>query len=287
MIALSKVAPPKPVDRSEKDAIAELRHTVSASRLGTFQRCRLQFYFRYVAEIKKPSAPGLYVGKVLHAVLQALNLARWRGVTVSDEDRRVIFDRVFDDSEQGLGIEWAGDRDGQKRIAWATLQAYVNNDPIPADEKPLGVEVALDADLSSRGLPTIIGVIDLVRPNGRLVDYKTTSKTPNKESLAHQHETQTSCYAVLYRASTGTKEAGFDLHHLVKLKTDPKLVVTSIDPMTRAQEMRLYRIIESYGRALDKRDFIPSPGLQCFSCEFYAQCRQWPDGKEAYRAASA
>ena len=30
--------------------IAELTKTVSASRLSTWQRCRLQFYFRYVAK---------------------------------------------------------------------------------------------------------------------------------------------------------------------------------------------------------------------------------------------
>jgi hypothetical protein len=29
--------------------IAELTKTVSASRLSTWQRCRLQFYFRYIA----------------------------------------------------------------------------------------------------------------------------------------------------------------------------------------------------------------------------------------------
>ena len=273
--------------RSEEQVIAELQQTVSASRLGTFQRCRLQFYFRYVAELPTRPAPGLYVGKVIHAVLQALNLARWRGVTVTDEDRRIIFDRVFDDSEIGLTVDWNGERDEQKRLAWSSLQVYFRENPVPVEEKPIGVEVALEADLSQHGLPTIIGVVDLVRPNGRLVDYKTTGKTPNQESLAHQHETQTSCYAVLYRASTGSRETGFDLHHLVKLKKEPKLMVTPIAPMNEQRETRLYKVIDSYMTALERRDFIPSPGLQCFSCEFYAQCRAWPNGKEHHHVSGA
>jgi RecB family exonuclease len=268
-------APPPPPIRTEAIVINELENTVSASRLGTFQRCRLQFYFRYVLEIKSRQTPGLYVGKVIHAVLQALNLARWRGTKVSDDDRRKIFASVFDDAEEGLGVEWNGEREEQKSLAWSALETYFREDPIPTDEKPVGVEVAVEADLVRHGLPTLIGVVDLVRPNGRLVDYKTTAKTPNQGTLQHQHETQLSCYGVLYRETTGNQETGFDLHHLVKLKKQPKLIVTSIDAMTDQQQLRLFRIMESYLNALDKRDFIPSPGIQCMSCEYFSRCRAW------------
>jgi putative RecB family exonuclease len=274
VIALVK-APPAPPKRTETEVIEELQHTVSASRLGTFQRCRLQFYFKYVLELPTRSTPGLYVGKVIHAVLQALNLARWRGISVSDDDRKTIFDGVFNDAEEGLNVEWNGERDEQKALAWSALLTYFAQNPIPADEKPIGVEVAVEANLAKHGLPTVIGVIDLVRPNGRLVDYKTTSKTPNQSALDHLHQTQLSCYGILYRETMGKHETGYDLHHLVKLKKQPKLIITSIDAMTDQQQLRLFRIMDSYLNALDRSDFIPSPGIQCMSCEFLAQCKAW------------
>ena len=281
MIALATAppAPPEPPPkRTEADVIEELQNTVSASRLSTFQRCRLQFYFRYVAEIKTPPTASLYVGQVIHAVLQSFNLQRWRGTPLTAEDQRTVFEQVFDNAEDGLEVRWENeaDRAEQRKLGWSVLETYFKENPIPLDEKPAGVEVAVEADLSPSGLPTLIGVIDLVRPNGRLVDYKSSSKTPNQESLGHLHETQLSCYAVLYRESTGAKESGFDLHHLIKLKKQPKLLVSSFNPMSQAQQDRLYRVMESYLRALDQNDFVPSPGIQCMSCEFFGICRRWP-----------
>jgi hypothetical protein len=68
------------------------------------------------------------------------------------------------------------------------------------------------------------------------------------------------------------------LHHLVKLKK-PKLVVTPLAPMTYTQQVRLFRSIESYLDGLSRRDFVPSPGLHCSSCEYFNECRRWT-GKE-------
>ena len=79
---------------------------------------------------------------------------------------------------------------------------------------------------------------------------------------------------MLYRENTGRQEQGVELHHLVKLKT-PKVVITELPPMTENQQSRLFSMIESYVQGLDRRDFIPSPGLQCAACEFFNECRAW------------
>ena len=60
---------------------------------------------------------------------------------------------------------------------------------------------------------------------------------------------------MLYRDATGTRESGRELHHMVKLKT-PKLVVTTLGPMTDNQEARLYRSMESYVEGLARKDFV-------------------------------
>ena len=69
-------------------------------------------------------------------------------------------------------------------------------------------------------------------------------------------------------------QAGIELHHLVKLK-NPKLVITALDPMSESQQTRLFHLMEAYVDGLERRDFVPSPGLQCAGCEFFNECRAW------------
>ena len=154
------------------------------------------------------------------------------------------------------------------------LQTYFAGTPIKADEKPEAVEVPVEADLSKHGLPRLIGILDLVRAGGTIVDFKTSGKTPDAAQVQHLHELQLSCYGVLYRDATGKKESGFELHHLVKLKT-PKLVVTAIGQMTEGQKSRLFRSMESYMDGLGRKDFVPSPGFHCAACEYFRECRSW------------
>ncbi|MEI7775179.1 MAG: PD-(D/E)XK nuclease family protein, partial [Verrucomicrobiota bacterium] len=115
--------------------------------------------------------------------------------------------------------------------------------------------------------------LDLVQ-GGVIVDYKTSGQTPNAERAIHTNEVQTSGYAVLYRESTNKRENGIEVHTLVKLKA-PKLVITATPPMSEQQQTRLFHLIEGYMEGLDRRDFIPSPGMQCSMCEFFNECRVW------------
>jgi|SRR4029077_1527304 PD-(D/E)XK nuclease superfamily protein len=78
----------------EQRTIAELTRTVSASRLSIWQRCRLQFYFRYVAGIQKSPTPALHVGTTVHTALQQWNLARWHGRSLEAQELENIFSRA-------------------------------------------------------------------------------------------------------------------------------------------------------------------------------------------------
>jgi CRISPR/Cas system-associated exonuclease Cas4 (RecB family) len=261
-------------ERNQPRTIAELTQTVSASRLSTWQRCRLQFYFRYVSGIQKAPTPAQHVGTAVHTVLQQWNLARWRSERLSTEQLKELFSRAWTIWQEDQQIAWNGQEQVCKSAAWNALQLYLRETPIPADEKPEAVEVGVEADLTAHGLPVLVGVIDLVRARGRIVDFKTSARTPDPKMLAHTSETQTSTYGVLYREATGGKENGIALHHLVKTKK-PKLVVNKFGPVSEAQITRLFHVIEAYVNGLQRDDFVPSPGVQCASCEFFQECRAW------------
>lgn len=271
MIAIS------PNGHEKESAVPEapLLATVSASRLNCFHGCRLKFYFQFVLQLKKPATAALHVGKSVHAALQAWNLARWRGhpLPAFREVLETAWNRELVDNP----VQWEDDEPAHKQTAWSLVELYLAQTPIPADEKPLGVEVRVEADLEAKGLPRLVGVMDLIRSTkdgGVIVDFKTSATTPNADRVAHLNEIQLSCYAALYRSATGERESGFELHHLVKTKS-PKLVVTPLPPMTSAQETRLYRAVESYVAGVESKDYVPSPSIGCLSCQYFGECRKW------------
>ena len=256
-------------------SLDELRATVSASRLNTWLSCRLKFYFRYVLGLTKPRTAALYVGHTVHGVLKLWNQARWRRQLLTITDLNQRFEQLWRFDQREQPVKWeAGEEPDEQQTAWSLLALYFRESPIPPNELPEGVEVSVEADLTPHGLPKLIGILDLVRAGGRIVDYKTVGQTPSDEKAIHTNEVQLSGYAVLYRANTGKTEGGRDLHQLVKTKT-PKLVVTQQGPMTEPQKTRLFRQLESYVAGLDREDFVPSPGMQCSMCSFQAECRRW------------
>jgi hypothetical protein len=268
-------APAQVVSQPEpKRSLEELQRTVSASRLNCWLQCRLKFFFRYVLQIARPTSASMYVGSISHQVLQNWNRARWRKEPFQTEKFKTLFDTQWTEEQKSTKVKWDDDEADERASAWKTLEHYFLETPIKADEKPEAVEVPVEADLSSHGLPRLIGILDLVRAGGVIVDFKVTGKTPDAEQAIHQHEIQLSCYGVLYRDATSRKESGLELHHLVRTKA-PKLIVTRIGPITQQQETRLFKVMESYVGGVGRKDFVPSPGFGCAGCEFFQECRRY------------
>ena len=271
MNALAEAPPTK--EPSEKDIITGLQKTVSASRLSLFLQCRLKFWFRYVLKLQKPKTPALHVGNSVHSVLKAWNKARWLQKPLTLKEVHENYLKAWADTSEGP-VKWEpGEEEDDKTTGWRLVDTYLREHHVPAEVKPDAVEVPVEADLINHGLPRLIGILDLVQQR-QIIDYKTTSTTPNPEKVAHTNEIQTSSYAILYRHNTGRNEAGIQLHHLVKLK-NPKVVITKLPSMSQHQQTRLFRQMEAYLDGLQRNQFVPSPGMHCSSCEFQNECRQW------------
>ncbi len=260
---------------TEDQTIAKLQRKVSASKLALFQSCRLRFWFRYVLGLRKPKTPALHVGVAVHGVLSGWNHARWRQQTLGLTDLYTSYQAVWrsEQAEEPVAWDHPGVEAEQQQTGWRLLETFFRESPIRGAGKPDAVEVMVEADLASHGLPTLVGVLDLVQ-NETVIDFKTSSTTPNADRAALVNGTQATAYALLYRENTGGKEAGIELHHLVKLK-QPKLSVISLPPISEREQSRLFRIIDAYVEGLGRRDFIPSVGLQCVACEFFRECAAW------------
>ena len=274
-----KEHPSRPAQRSARSLaaiLAELISSVSASRLGLFHACRLRFFFRHVLGINRPKAAALHLGATVHETLRAWNRARWQQQgTHSWGSLYVAYEDAWIMAQAHEPVAWENpaEQEAQKELGWRLLETFFRETTLQATGKPEAVEVRVEADLSSHGLPRLVGVLDLVQDQ-RIIDFKTTGQTPTPEKAALLHATQATAYSLLYRHNTGKEEAAVELHHLVKLK-QPRLVVISLPPASEVQLTRLYRVIESYVRGLERQDFVPSPGLQCATCEFQRECAAW------------
>ena len=177
--------------------------------------------------------------------------------------------------QAGEPVYWDGaaDEEEQKRVGWRLLETFFRESPLRDAGKPDAVEVRVEADLSRHGLPTLVGVLDLVQ-HQTVVDFKTSASTPNADRAVLVHATQATAYSLLYRHNTDRQERGVELHHLVKLKQS-KLVVIALPAVGEREQSRLFRVVDSYVEGLARRDFFPSTGLQCAACEFFAECAAW------------
>lgn len=259
------------IEKPKARTVEELLSSVSASRLSTWLQCRLKFWFRYISGLKKAKSPALHVGTSCHETLKYWNKARWRQESPSLKQLYDVYAESWESQEEP--VNWDGAEADQKKTGWRLLETYFRESPIAFNERVDAVEVSVEAVLQN-GLPSLVGIIDLVRHGGRIVDFKSSSTTPNPATVELTTEFQTTSYAYLYREATGKTESAIELHHLIKTK-NPKLVVTVLPAATDQKMERLFRVIESYKYGLQAEDFVPSPGLQCVSCEFRADCIKW------------
>ncbi len=246
---------------------------LSASRLKCWQTCRRQFFFRYVERIETMTAPALFIGQQVHECLKSLNWARWKNEPFDADQFRGEFDESWERGLESESVPWKkeGDETNAKAQAWAMLETYFAESPVPYSETPEGVEVEVDCHLDRFGI-RLVGIIDLVRLGGKIVDYKTAARAPSLGSGPEQHATQLAAYGTLYRSATGQTESGFELHYLIKTKV-PKILVSALAPMSDRLESELFRLIEDYLEGIAAEAWIPSPGQHCSWCDYASECR--------------
>jgi len=260
--------------RSEADAY------ISPSRLNCWLACPLKWAFRYIQGIRTPTSPALFVGKACHAGLEVYYRHRQLGVTLESGQ---VTGKLLEswvglvDQEEVRFTDVAEEQALRKQVC-DLVAAYLA--VVPKDEKPLAVEVALEAPLvdpetsENLGMP-LVGVIDLVLEGevGPVIcDFKTAARS--SEPMEISHEIQLSSYAWLYRQITGRREAGLEIRSLIKTKL-PKCEFHPYAARSDAHFRRLFAVIREYLNALDSGRFNYRPGFGCAMCDYRRECQNW------------
>ncbi len=251
---------------------------VSPSRLNLWMKCPLAFRRRYIDGIESPSTPSLFVGKVVHGVLEHVYRCLDVETLATADDIPVFVEAAwnrtmqsepcyFDDIESEIkSRNQVGD----------LVRTYLSEINV-TEEKPIAVEKRFEVPLidpstgEDLGLP-LVGIVDLILDgeNGLvIVDFKTAASVSSNCSL--QHELQLTTYAYLIREVFGREEIALEIRQLVKTKT-PKIVVHRFPPRTDDQFKRFFGIVREYLESLDRGVFNYRPSWNCGMCEHSVAC---------------
>ena len=146
--------------------------------------------------------------------------------------------------------------------------------PIREEGKPDAVEVTVEADLAKHGLTVLVGVLDLVQ-NERIIDFKTSSSTPNADRAVLVNATQATALFDAVPGKTPVEQKPALSCTIWSSSRPPKLVVTRLPPVASGSNPGLLRVIDSYLVGLERPRLHPLTGAACVSCEFFNECAAW------------
>lgn len=260
---------------------ADGRVLVSPSRLKTWLDCPLKWKAVYVDEVKSPATPSLVFGTAIHKALEAHHRSRWLGGTVTAEELEQSFAEAVKAGCAEGALDPAELDEGEFRAqARRLIDLYLARF---GEEKVAAAELSLTApivDFTGEDLGAqLVGVIDLVTEDRRVVDLKSSARSSDLFDLTIAHSLQLDAYRWLMLHSTGAEPKGMEIRMLVRRK----------NPEVQAFEVPAREGFEAFLRTVRCYvDFVrqsghasPRPGLFCGeSCPAYRACRAY-HGMEA------
>ena len=103
------------------------------------------------------------MGGTVHAVLKAWNKARWKNQPLTLKELHDEFTKAWADVGDEPVCWEPGEEAEEKQTGWRLVETHIRESNISPGTKPDAVEVPVETDLHQHGLPTLIGVLDLVQ----------------------------------------------------------------------------------------------------------------------------
>jgi len=231
----------------------EQKKHLSASQINTYLRCPMQYYFRYIRGLKLPPKSALILGSSVHAGI-AHNYQQKKD---SHKDLKVnevlnVYGQSFD-----LGAketEWEkGEKPGEVKDQGAELIKVYHSEIAPTIQ-PIEVEQKFEVDFPNVDYG-FMGYVDLLDDKQRIIDHKTTARTPN--GISSDHRLQLTGYSLGYRAGTGKKEKKVRVDYMVKNKHAK--VVTLEEKISDGDVDRLLKLMAYVAKAIEQELFYPQP----------------------------
>lgn len=242
---------------------------LSASSVATFLRCGQQWYYAYVANIKRPPNVKQAIGLASHGAVE-YNM-RQKVTSTMDAPLDEVLD-AFSDSWDGMGPDIEGDEDldPEKGKDNGIKIVRKHHAEVAPAIQPLYVEEEVHFDIN--GIP-YSGTVDLVDSKHRVRDLKTTGRTPPK---GRSHLLQMTGYAIGFRQATGLIEAEVMLDYFIYYKKNlPKyLPIASGGPVEDRHIGTFAKIVTDVHDQIMAGRFLPNgiEGTACSWCGYRDIC---------------
>jgi RecB family exonuclease len=196
---------------------AEVAEVLSPSQATKYLGCPASWYFRYVRQLSDPQTAALALGKALHSGVGFWMMAKRDGTDLEPAAAGEAYSDAWD--EEIAQTELRDDEDpGELHDQGRELTELYIRDYGPGIN-PAEVELPVCGKIAG---VTVQGFVDLVEVDGRVIDFKTRSKSP--AGIPADHRLQLTTYDLLCPQSRGQAR----IEYLIKTKK-PKIVTHSTE----------------------------------------------------------
>lgn len=259
----------QPLITTPPEKVLELpRDHISVSQLRMYLRCPAQYYFNYVKDIKVPSSGPLVLGKAVHAALEYYFWEKiFIGTGAQSADVLDVYSEAFE--KERLYAVWDDEDPSKTKDEGVELIKLYLAETAP-QVIPLAVEKKFEVPVAGT---VLLGYIDLITADGKIIDHKVVSKTPPENKV--REDIQLTAYAMGYREMFGAMPVEVQLNFMVRNKV-PKLVERTAN---REEEdiKRFIRLAEGVVKAIRAGIYYPNPdNFMCSpkACGFWEDCHE-------------
>jgi len=248
---------------------------LSASQINLYIQCSLKYKYQYVDQIPKPFKPsGLAFGSVMHSAIEWLHKERIKGKQVSLERLYKIFETDWFSLRVDTRIQFKDGEDEVKLLLTGKemLGIYFNSplNSIKSAEVPFHVPL-LNISTGEELMVPLEGIIDLIEKDDVIVEFKTSARSMDPESL--NDYLQLTAYSYAYRTLFGRGPKTLKVINFVKAKT-PKMVVIETS-REKSDYERFFYIAREVLKGINSGLFFPKQSFMCKDCEYGGLCKKW------------
>ncbi len=263
------------------------RDYVTYSQVATYQKCPLQWKFRYVdgAEPEEVSA-ALLLGSGVHAAIEHhFQQIMQAGVLPSIDELLRVFDACWDKEINALPVTYpkGQDRVTVRATAQRMIEQFMASPHAVPEGQIVGIEETFRVVLAD-DLPDLMGRIDVVTWLGNellITDYK-TARSMWAPDTAQENADQLMLYSVGMQdlARTLSDDAKIALRFVIVTKTKEVKIESlpvKLDP-DRLHRTRLTvrSVVAAMQHASKTESVYPSPSqFNCATCPYGRRCASW------------
>lgn len=238
---------------------------LSASQIGTYRRCSMQWWFRYVAGLKMKPVANMTKGRAVHKGIEAGYTSK--ADVGEDPPIELVLEATSDEFDRSAGgTKWEeGEDPGSVKDRSVNLAAMHHAEVMPL-VMPALVEHEMHYEITS-GV-NMIAYADVVTADGAIRDTKTTGRTEKPEVIAM--DAQLAAYTL------GAEAEGLPVEriHLDRLVDIQKPYVQSIElPRGQVDTDRTRAVAGEVARGIEAGIFVPCDDARtCSWCGYKRAC---------------